>query len=316
MLLTPQEQRDTLYAAARSAGIDVERDEIDWRDGTVDAGAVQLHYLDWGAAGQRPLLLLHGGLQTAHSWDLIAVVLKRRFHVVAMDLRGHGDSGWAPDGEDYGYAAHTRDIDALLRHLGWERLVIMGVSLGGLATMNVAAEHPDRLDAAVIIDVGPELNAGGVGRIVDFGRGPAELDSIEEFVQRAIEYNPRRRPEQLRHSLTHNLRQLPSGKWTWKYDTRITRRPRSTGDGGETRSRNSFAEMWDALRLITCPALVVRGAGSDVFQESTARRMIELLPNGSFATVPAAGHTVPQDNPQGFLRAVDAFFAEHGLAEI
>lgn len=305
MLLTLQQQKDTLYASAGNAGIAIARDEIDWRDEFVDTSELKIHYLDWGERGKRPLLLLHGGMQTAHSWDLTAVAMRRDCHVVAMDLRGHGDSDWSQDGS-YGHAAHAGDILALVKHLAWGRFSLVGLSLGGLASMHFASHHGSLLDALVIVDVGPELSSAGVDRIVDFGRDTGELDSVEDFIEKAVQYNPRRRPEQLRYSLTHNLRQLPNGKWAWKYDRRIAQRPE--GPGGERPSR--FDEMWDALRRIECPTLVVRGAQSDVFPEQTAQKMIELLPDGRFATVPEAGHTVPQDNPAAFLSILRPFLAE------
>ena len=313
MLLTREEQIDTLHAAAQSWGIDVDKSDIDWRDEFVQVGGLKIHYLDWGVSGKPPLLLLHGGMQSAHSWDLTAVVMKRDYHVVAMDLRGHGDSDWA---DDYSHAATMSDVAGLVEHLGWPRLSLMGLSMGGLAAMNYASEHADRLDALVIVDVGPELNAGGVGRIVQFGRGPAELDTVEQFVEQAIAYNPHRKPEQLRYSLTHNLRQLPDGKWTWKYDRRLSRRPpettvREAADESTPKARyHTFSDLWERLKRITCPTLVVRGGDSDVFAEATALKMIELLPDGRFVTVPDAGHTVAQDNPKDFLPAVRPFFDE------
>ncbi len=314
MPLTRAEQRETLYAAALSAGLRVARRDIAWRDRSVRVEGLRLHFLDWGTRGKPPVLLLHGGMQTAHSWDLVAVVLRRQFHVVAMDLRGHGDSDWVREG-DYGHASHRKDIAGVVRELGWDKCIVVGVSLGGLAALDYAAQHPEQTAALVVVDVGPELNTGGVGRIVDFGRGPAELDSIEDFIERAMEYNPRRKREQLRHSLTHNLRQLPNGKWTWKYDRRLTHRPRETDDAGQAgvgARHTRFTEMWDTLGRIECPTLVVRGADSDVFAEETARKMVDLIPDSRFVTVPDAGHTVPQDNPIDFLAALQSFLSELG----
>jgi len=308
MLLSREEQVETLLAAARGAGAELSRADIDWRDETFEGNGLRLHYLDWGTPGKRPLLLLHGGMQNAHSWDLTAAALKRDFHVVALDLRGHGDSDWS-EGGDYGYAAHASDIAALVDHLGWSRLSLMGLSLGGLAALRFASQGSGRLDALVVVDVGPELNRVGVGRIVDFGQGPGELDSIDDFIARALAYNPRRKADQLRYSLTHNLRRLPNGKLAWKYDRRIARRP---SEADRQARRGHFGEMWEELRTIRCPTLVVRGGESGVFAESTGRRMIELIPDGRFVTVPDAGHTVPQDNPAGFLAAVREFLEGGG----
>lgn len=312
MVLTLEEQRDTLLRAARDMGIEIERDEIEWRDGRLNVDGLTLHYLDWGATGAHPMLLLHGGLQQAHSWDLVAVALKRRYHIVALDMRGHGDSDWSDDGE-YGYATHASDVRRLLDHLGWERLVLVGLSLGGLTSMELAASGGAQLDALAIVDVGPELNPGGVGKIVEFGRESGGLKSIDEYIEKAMAYNPRRSPELLRYSLTHSLRQEPDGSWSWKYDRRVAGRRRETGDAEPQQTPGYFSEMWERLRGIACPALVVRGAESEVFMEKTGRRMAEAMPDCRFVTVEGAGHTVPQDNPAGFLDALNAFLKGQGL---
>ncbi len=306
MLLTRSEQIDTLYAAAQNAGLDVEKGDIRWQDEVIDVAGMKIHYLDWGSKGKRPLLLLHGGMQSAHTWDLIAVAMKRDFHVVAMDLRGHGDSDWSADA-NYAHAAHMGDILGLIEHLGWDTLSLIGLSMGGLAAMHMAAERSEKLDALVIVDVGPVLNTSGVGRIANFVSGPRELDSIDDFVKRALEYNPRRRPEQLRYSLTHNLRQLENGKWTWKYDPRFGMR---AAQAGQQAPPTDFSELWDKLRKIECPTLVVRGGESDVLPEETALKMQATIPECRLVTVPNAGHTVPQDNAAGFLAEVRPFLEE------
>ena len=309
MLLTLEEQQESLYQTARSMGVEIDKSEIAWRDETLDSSGLTIHYLDWGTRGKQPLLLLHGGMQTAHSWDIVSVAMKRRYHVVAMDMRGHGDSGWSDDA-DYGFPTHAKDVRALVKRLGWERYVLVGLSLGGLTAMTLSAQSSDSLDALVLVDVGPELNTKGVGRIAEFGKTSSGLESIEDFIEQSLKYNPRREREQLRYSLTHNLKQLPDGKWTWKYDRRVT------GGGAKSVRQNMaerFAKMWDGLARIECPTLVVRGGDSEVFEEKTGKRMADVIPSCSFVTVPDAGHTVPGDNPAGFLAELQPFLADQGL---
>lgn len=308
MILSREQQRDTLFAAAQALGVAIEKNDIDWQNRVVEIDGHKLHYLDWGVEGRPPLLLVHGGMQTAHSWDMVAVALKQHYHVVAVDLRGHGDSDWEGD---YGYEAHARDLEGLIAHLGWERLVLVGLSLGGLAAMQYAAQHSDALDALAVVDIGPELNTTGANKIIDFARTPGELDSIDEFIERAVQFNPRRDPNALRYSLSHNLRQLPNGKWTWKYDTRVAS---NRGEPREAPAPGYFSELWERLPQIACPTLVVRGAESNVFMEKTGARMAELLPDGRFVTVQDAGHTVPQDNPVAFLETLSAFLDGHLLS--
>ncbi|MEX2158671.1 MAG: alpha/beta hydrolase [Dehalococcoidia bacterium] len=304
MMLTSEQQQDTLVAAARALGVAIEKDDIAWQDREVVVDGLRVHYLDWGDEGRPPLLLMHGGMQTAHSWDLIAVALKQRYHVVAVDMRGHGDSDWEGD---YGYESHARDLEALVAHLGWPRFVLVGLSLGGLAAMLYASEHSDTLAALAIVDVGPELNVSGVNKIVDFGRAPGELDSIDAYVDRASQFNPRRNADALRYTLSHNLRRLENGKLGWKYDTRVAN---SRGERREPPAPGYFSELWERLPHITCPTLVVRGAESNVFLEKTGRKMADLLPSGRFVTIADAGHTVPQDNPSAFLETLSTFLNE------
>jgi pimeloyl-ACP methyl ester carboxylesterase len=313
MLLTRDEQRETLHAAAREMGVRVGKHDVDWRDGSVNVNGLNLHYLDWGTEGNQPMLLLHGGLQQAHSWDIVAVALKQGYHVVALDLRGHGDSDWSQEA-DYGYAAHASDVQGLIEHLGWERYVLMGMSLGGLASIDLAASAAP-LDALVLVDVGPELNASGAGRIAEFGRASAGLQSIEEYIEKAMAYNPRRSPALLRYSLTHSLKQREDGSWGWKYDKSIAGKRRETADASndEQMIRGYLSDLWQRITAIACPTLVVRGGDSEVFLEKTGRRMQETMPDCTFVTVPDAGHTVPQDNPAAFLAAIIPFLQEHGL---
>ena len=130
----------------------------------VIVGRMRIHYLDWGDPGGSPILFLHGGGLTAHTWDLVCLDLRGDYRCVASDLRGHGDSEWSPE-LDYGIASHAEDAIGLADALSWERFTIVGMSLGGLAAMSVAAREPERVRALVIVDVGPTMRQDAVGRI-------------------------------------------------------------------------------------------------------------------------------------------------------
>jgi pimeloyl-ACP methyl ester carboxylesterase len=143
-------------------------------DHQVIVGAMRLHYLDWGGSGT-PLLFLHGGGLTAHTWDCVAVMLRERYRCVALDQRGHGDSEWSPV-VDYRIAAQVGDIEGFIEALGLERPILVGQSMGGLNSIAYATRHSDRMRAMVIVDVAPEMSAAGAERIRDFAATP-ELDS-------------------------------------------------------------------------------------------------------------------------------------------
>jgi esterase len=256
----------------------------------------RLHVLDWGGAGP-PLLFLHGGALTAHSWDLVCLALRERHRCVAVDQRGHGDSEWSP-GLDYGTDAHVRDIAGLIDRLELDRLILVGQSLGAINGLSFAAHHPGRLAALVMVDAGPWVQRRGTRRIVDFVLADAELPSVEDFVERARRFNARRDPELLRHSLMRNLRPVPTGGWTWKYDRRHLSRERI---------KEFEAELTELERLlpdVSCPVLVVRGEDSDVMTAADAARLAEQLPDGRATSVAGAGHTVQGDNPAGLAAAL------------
>jgi esterase len=297
--LTARDQLDHLTVAAQVAGLDHLAVSLPNNHHVVLEG-MRLHYLDWGTAGRPPVLFLHGGGLTAHTWDLVCLALHDSFHCIALDQRGHGDSEWSP-GLDYGTAAHVGDLEALIAHLGLERPVLVGQSMGALNSLSYAARHAESLAGLVLVDMTPEVRFEGAQRIFDFVTAPAELESVEAFVERAMEFNPGRDPRLLRRSLLHNLRRLPDGRWTWKYDRRHMTRERFEA------LRAEVAGLTERVRAVTCPTLVVRGERSDVVTPEGAQALVDALPDGELATVLDAGHTVQGDNPRGLADALAGF---------
>jgi esterase len=265
--------------------------------------SMRFHYLDWGTRG-RPVVFLHGGGQTARTWDLICLALRTEFHCVALDQRGHGDSEWSYALE-YGPEAHAGDVAAFVDHLGFGRFVLVGMSMGCVNALHYAIGNPDRLAALVAVDAGPSVRMEGGMRIVEFRRETAELDSLDQYLVHAMRFNPRRDPRLLRWSLQHNLRRLPSGKWAWKTD------PRPWLDVDDLGRR--MANLWNALSSIRCPTLVVRGAESDVFLDEHAERFARALPDGRWVRVERAGHTIQGDNPRGLVDELRRFLAEPAI---
>jgi esterase len=299
-MLESDELRAYLADVAALAGLAVTDIEPP-RDGYVEFSGLRLHYLDWGQSSARPLILLHGGALTAHTWDAVAMGLQPEFRCIAPDLRGHGDSDWAPDG-DYSPDALRGDLEALLADLQIKRSVLIGNSLGGSTALRYTAHRPasEQPDALVLVDIGPEMREDGRRRLRAFTEGPRELDSVDEFVERALSFNPQRRPESLRRSLLNNLRQLPSGKWTWKYD------PNRFG----TRPMSSAADRWADVRRVSCPTLVVRGGRSDMFLDEDAEKLANSLSDGRWTRIDGASHTVQSDRPVALVAAVREFLAD------
>jgi pimeloyl-ACP methyl ester carboxylesterase len=268
------------------------------RDAYADVRGLRLHYLDWGTAGLAPLVCLHGITQTAHSWDEVAPELARTHHVRALDQRGHGESSWAPDA-DYRIETQAGDVEQFLSTVDAVPAVLVALSMGGLNAMTLAARAPKLVRALVVVDIAPQVERKGVDAIRTFVASTDELDSFETFVERAHAFNPRRSLDNIRDRLRHNLRQLPSGRWTWKYDP-VLRDPARLSGG--------IGDMWERVKDIRCPMLIVRGGESDVLAPEVAARLAGLV-NAEVRTVPGASHSVMGDNPRGFLAAVEPFLA-------
>jgi pimeloyl-ACP methyl ester carboxylesterase len=299
MTLSADEYRDHLETTAVRAGFTF-GDVVLPNEHDVSLGQLRFRYLDWGTKGLRPILFLHGGALTAHTWDLCCLALRDEFHCIALDQRGHGDSSWAPDA-DYSIGAQREDIRGFADRLGLERFVLVGQSMGAINGLAFAVTHPERLSALVMIDAGPEVRRRGSSRIREFVNGGAKPETLEEIIERALAFNPRRDPQILRRSLMHNLRRQPDGNWSWKYDrSRFQRLDQDT----HLAERRRLA---DNLANVTCPALVVRGAESDVFHQEDAERLARNFPDGRQITIAQAGHTVQGDNPKALVAALREF---------
>ena len=291
----------TLYEAAKAVGVNFRKN---WapESKTLIANGLKLHYLEWGDPSNPTMLLLHGFAQQCHSWDFVALAFADRYRIIALDQRGHGDSDWASDG-DYSPETQQKDIEAFVNSLGIQRFVLMGLSMGGRNSFTYAANNPDRVEALIIVDAGPENVRTGTQNIRNFVEQEDELDSIDAFVDRVIKYNPRRDPIQIRGSIVNNLRELPNGKWTWKNDKILTSPGRMAG----TQDPDLTNRLWNYVESLQCPTLVVRGDKSDIIATNTADEMANRIPNGKVAIVENAGHLVMGDNPSGFESAVTQF---------
>jgi esterase len=269
------------------------------RDAVVRVGDLALHYVEWGPVDAPPVVLLHGITGHARVWDRLARALAARFRVLALDQRGHGDSA-APADADYRVAAMAADLAGFADALHLRRLSLVGHSLGGRIAIAYAAEHADRVDRLVLVDIGPDIHLPGLRRVREMMAQAPELIESEEW---AIDYigraNPLSDPEELRHRVRHGLRRRPDGTLTWKYDKGLR-------DMMRQGTRDPI-DLWAPLARIASPTLLVRGRESDILSTEVAGRMLEVLPRGELVEVDRAGHTVPGDQPEAFARVVSAF---------
>jgi pimeloyl-ACP methyl ester carboxylesterase len=268
---------------------------------TVRVNGVTLHYLDWGAADRPPVILLHGITGHARVWDHLASRLLPGHRVLALDQRGHGDSDAAPD-DDYGVGTMADDVAAVAASLRLDRFALIGHSMGGRIAIKYAADHAARLDRLVIIDIGPEINLAGLQRVRDMmAHSPERIESEEWAVEYIRRGNPLQDLDMLRERVRHGLKRRPDGELTWKYAKGLRDMMRA--------GRRDAVDLWEPLPRITCPTLVVRGAESDILSADVAKKMTERLPDGRLIEVEGAGHTVPADRPEEFVRQIRAFLS-------
>lgn len=265
---------------------------------------MKFHYQEWGNPSAPTILMLHGFGVSGHMFDEFAERMQDRYHLIALDQRGHGDTDWAPEG-DYSRDAYVGDLEGFRETLGIGRFILVGHSMGGLISVGYTVRNPGVVRALVLVDVGPEASREGVENIQRFTRGPDELE-FEEFVQMAHRFNQRRSLENIRERMRHRLKQTDSGKWTWKFDKRFREAPAELRIG----SQLSNDDQWQMFRAVEAPTLLVRGAESDVLTPAVAERAVTEMRRARLVTVPAAGHSVPGDNPDDFTAAVTEFFGD------
>lgn len=268
-----------------------------------EINGIRLHYLDWGGAAHRTIVLAHGGSAHAHWWDFVAPGLTPLGRVLALDFRGHGRSAWA-DPPDYGPPAYLKDLVGFLEFLGTPA-VLVGHSMGGELAQRVAVHHPHLLEALVIVDSAH----GGLPMMTRLmwrwkrrkqGGTRPELDSPEALIARFRLSPPGHALslQALAQLALKGAEQLPNGKWAFRFDpkTRIWRR--RPGDFAKPR-----------LSAITMPTLLLRGEHSALVSARMARRMHRGIRGSVLRTIPHAYHHVPLDNPAATVAAISEFVA-------
>jgi pimeloyl-ACP methyl ester carboxylesterase len=268
----------------------------------------------WGSPGDPAVLLLHGGGQTRHAWGGTAEALAGAgWYAVSLDLRGHGESAWCPDGH-YNHSNFAADVAAVANSL--ERPpVLVGASLGGISSLLALALAGEQIASAlVLVDIATRMERVGVNRIVDFMLGkPEGYASLDAVADAIAEYNPHRpRPKDLK-GLEKNLRRSEDGRYHWHWDPAFLAGPRrfSSSENSETEHKVSDPGMLDqAARSLTLPTLLVRGRMSDLLSEEGAKIFLEQVPHAKFADVSGAGHMVAGDRNDIFTRAVIDFLEQ------
>lgn len=251
-----------------------------------------------------PVVLLHGGGQTRHSWsDTAQALAADGWQVVSLDQRGHGDSDWAED-RAYHFEDYAGDLLEVVPQLA-RPPILVGASLGGLAAL-IAEGHTEGPFALglVLVDVAPRMEPDGIARIVGFMQAhPDGFASLEECADAVAAYNPRRPRPNNPEGLAKNLRRGEDGRWRWHWDPGFLSVDRKTPDRD--------MRIDDAARALRVPTLLVRGRQSDLLSEEGARHFLDLAPHAHFVDVSGAGHMVAGDNNDVFTESVRAFLRDH-----
>jgi len=265
-------------------------------------GSQQLSLLAWGT-GEPELVLLHGGGQNAHTWDLVLLLLGRP--AVAIDLPGHGHSSWRPD-RDYGPVRNAGAVAAVIEQRAPRADAVIGMSLGGLTTIHLAATRPDLVRRAVLVDVTPGSRDAAAAMsaqqrgAVQLTRGPRAFASREEMIDAAVSASPRRPASAVRRGVIHNSHQLPDGTWAWRYDQLDPDLPFPT------------AELWDDLARLSMPTLLVTGGDSVFVSTADRAELARRAPAVRVETVDGAGHAVQSDQPAALAALIAQFVPPRG----
>ena len=273
---------------------------------------LRLHYVDWGNAAAPPLVLVHGGRDHCRNWDWVAQDLRRDFHVIAPDLRGHGDSAYSPSG-DYGMSAYVYDLAQLIHQQVLGPVRIVAHSLGGAIALRYAGVFPGKVERLVAIEgLGPSpamearrARRGAAERLAAWidderalaGRLPRRYASIEEALGRMQAENKHLTPEQARYLTLHGVSQNEDGSYSWKFDNYV--RSNSPVD----LSADDLRELWSR---ITCPTLLVYGQESWASNPAEDGRLSHFQ-NARVARFDGAGHWVHHDRLEAFLAEVRGF---------
>jgi pimeloyl-ACP methyl ester carboxylesterase len=267
-----------------------------YQDRFVTVNGLRIHYLDWGSPGKPPFVMLHGIGRVAHSFDHIAPHFTSRYHVIAMDMRGHGDSAWSPEG-DYLVQDYVKDLEGLAEQLNLRNMTLLGNSTGGRVVQVYAGLHPERMARLVVEDVGPErtneIASAFARRVQQEDKGWASEDELTASLMKNSKI-----AEELQRNYAHFGSKLrEDGRIVWKRDPNLVKGFIPT-------------ELWQYVSQIKCPTIYILGGASNIVPPETQKRLQETLPSVEIVTMPGLGHYPHIEAPEDYLKIVTRFLSE------
>lgn len=255
-----------------------------------------LHYLRWPGDGE-PVLFLHGGALTAHTWDLVCLALAPSYACFSLDLRGHGESGWS---ETYRIEQHVEDVLALIATLGFPRLHLVGMSLGGNVAAHTAARLGERLRSLTLIDIAARVNRGGTAGMHRFLAGATSMPSVEALIDSAVAVSLRSDRDTVAYRYQYMTRQ-DGERWAFRQDR--------SNPPDYPHMVEKLAEIEQLAPGVGAPLLIVRGGRSRVLGDTDARDLAGRFAHGHVVTLDEAGHNVQEDCPRELADALRTHFA-------
>ena len=275
-----------------------------------DSQGLRLHYVDWGNDSAPPLILLHGGRDHCRSWDMIARSLRPHFHVIAPDLRGHGDSEWAK-GSSYSLSDHVYDLTHLAP--AGRETTIVAHSFGGMIALAYAGTYPDRVSRLAVLDGAFLPDAPSASIDAQMAKWVAQLDKISrskarryrtvaEAAERMSAHNSRLTSAQALHLASHAVRENADGTYSWKYD------PYQRVRAPYRLSPENYVALWSR---ITSPTLLLCG-GESFIPDPKAARIMACFKQAELKVIAGAGHWLHHDKPDDVLAALRLFLGVRG----
>jgi pimeloyl-ACP methyl ester carboxylesterase len=274
----------------------------------------RLSALVWGTV-EPELVLLHGGAQNAHTWDTVAMALRRP--LVAIDLPGHGHSdgpGPRPEGQLSAWG-NAEDVAVAIRGLAPNPHAVVGMSLGGATTIALSDVAPELVHKVVLVDITPGITPENSKQITDFINGPPTFSNFDELLQRTVAYNPTRSVSSLRRGILHNAVQRDDGTWVWRW----ARWREETGSGlpsaasrlatgSQPGEAPEFNELWNVVGRIRVPVMLARGMlPQSVLRDEEEAELLRRLPGTRVVHFDNAGHSIQGDMPVELAREIEAF---------
>lgn len=278
-----------------------------------ESHGLRLHYADWGNADAPPLILVHGGRDHCRSWDAIARSLQPHFHVIAPDLRGHGDSDWTKGGS-YALTEYVYDLAQLVRSIAASDVTLIGHSMGGMVSLIFSGAFPELVSKLVVLDgvtmlpdspkppVHERISrwVGQLDRLHD--RTPRRYATIEDAAAQMVPHNKRLSRDLALHLATHGARRNADGTYSWKFD------PYQRASAPHRLWPDDHVALWSR---IACPTLLLN-AGESFLAGARSAGLERYFQQARIETIAGAGHWLQHDKPEEVLSEIRKFL---GLAD-